>query len=228
MPYFPLLAALAFALSPVVAGSFGGFAPDAFPVPQDDPPVQPAGYAFAIWGLIYLWLVLHAAYGAWARRDDPGWRPARPPLTLSLALGALWIPVANASPLWATAMIWAMLLPALVALLRAGRGDPWLLDAPLGLYAGWLTAASAVSVGLCLAGWGVTGPVAAARLALVLALVVAAFTLRRRPSAGYLAATSWALAAIAVQNLGEIPSLVVAPLLGIAALCALVFARLTA
>ncbi len=221
MPYLPLLAALAFALSPLVAGSFGGFAPDAFPVPQDDPPMQPAGYAFAIWGLIYLWLVVHAAYGAFARRDDPGWRPTRLPLTLSLALGAFWIPVANASPFWATLMIWAMLLPALAALLRAGRGDPWLLDTPLGLYAGWLTAASSVSVGLCLAGRGVTGPVTAAWVALIVALALAAFVLLNRPSRGYVAAFAWALAAVAVQNLGEVASLVAGPMLGIALVLAL-------
>ena len=51
-----LLAALAFALSPLLSSGFNGFAPDQFPIPQDNPPVQPAGYAFAIWGLIYLWL----------------------------------------------------------------------------------------------------------------------------------------------------------------------------
>ncbi len=219
MPFLPLLAALAFALSPLVAGSFGGFAPDAFPVPQDDPPVQPAGYAFAIWGLIYLWLIVHGAYGAWRRRDHPGWRPTRAPLTASLALGAFWIPVANASPLWATLMIWAMALPALAALLRAGTADRWLLAVPLGLYAGWLTAAASVSIGLVLAGWGITGPIVAAWIALAVALAVAAFILWQRPAPGYAAAFAWALVGIAVQNGGAVPSLTAAAL--IAAACAL-------
>ena len=47
------LAALAFAASPLLVPGFGGFDPNRFPVPQENPPVQPAGYAFAIWGLIY-------------------------------------------------------------------------------------------------------------------------------------------------------------------------------
>ena len=68
-----LIAALAFAASPWLAPGFNGFSPDQFPVPQDDPPVQPAGYAFAIWGLIYVWLIAGAAYGAVKRGDDPDW-----------------------------------------------------------------------------------------------------------------------------------------------------------
>ena len=52
-----LIAALCFILSIVFAASpflvqdFAGFDPNQFPVPQDNPPVQPAGYAFAIWGI---------------------------------------------------------------------------------------------------------------------------------------------------------------------------------
>ena len=42
---------LLFAVSPLFTQGFNGFEPDQFPVPQDDPPVQPAGYAFSIWGL---------------------------------------------------------------------------------------------------------------------------------------------------------------------------------
>lgn len=195
-----LAAALAFVLSPLVTGSFAGFEADAFPVPQDDPPVQPAGYAFAIWGVIYLWLVVHATFGLWRRASAPGWRAARPWLTASLAIGAFWIPVANASPVWASVMIWAMLLPALVALLRAGPEDPWLNRAPIGLYAGWLTAASVVSLGLLAGGYGLLGAAAAAWTALALAGGLAVVILGRVPSAAYAVAFAWAAIGVAVQN----------------------------
>ncbi|SPJ23760.1 hypothetical protein [Palleronia abyssalis] len=73
----PLLAlALAFAASPLLTGSFGGFDPNAYPVPQDDPSVTPAGYAFSIWGLIYLALIAHGLIGL-RRGDDPHWAPTR-------------------------------------------------------------------------------------------------------------------------------------------------------
>ena len=75
-------AALAFATVPF-AVPFNGFAPDAFPVPQDNPPVQPAGYAFAIWGPIYLWLIAHALYGLVRRSETPEWDRTRWPLTVN-------------------------------------------------------------------------------------------------------------------------------------------------
>ena len=49
---------LTFVLSPLASVGFNGFTPFQFPIPQVDPPVQPAGYAFSIWGIICFWLVL--------------------------------------------------------------------------------------------------------------------------------------------------------------------------
>ncbi len=85
---FVVTAALAFALSPLMSDGFAGFRPDQFPVPQDDPPVQPAGYAFAIWGLIYLWLLAGGLFGLLKRADSPGWDAMRWPLVASLVVGA--------------------------------------------------------------------------------------------------------------------------------------------
>lgn len=51
------VATLAFAGSPFLSSGFNGFAADQFPVPQIGAPIQPAGYAFSIWGVIYLWLI---------------------------------------------------------------------------------------------------------------------------------------------------------------------------
>ncbi|PZX17600.1 TspO/MBR related protein [Palleronia aestuarii] len=202
MAYLPLLAALAFVLSPIVSGSFGGFDPQAFPVPQDDPPVQPAGWAFAIWGVIYLALLAHTAIGATIRRNAPEWRAARLPLTVSLAVGAAWIPVANASPVWATVLILVMLGTAVLAYIRA-PSERLVALWPLGLYAGWLLAASAVSLGLLAAGYGLTGEVVAAALALVLAVILGFQLMRARRSAALPVALGWAFAGIAAQNWDE-------------------------
>ena len=43
-----LVAAMAFVLSPFLAQPFTGFDPAQLPIPVDDPPIQPEGYAFAI------------------------------------------------------------------------------------------------------------------------------------------------------------------------------------
>jgi len=206
-----LVAALAFAGSPFLSNGFNGFAADQFPVPQTDPPIQPAGYAFAIWGLIYLWLIAGTGFGLLARAQAPDWRSARVPLIASLAVGSVWIAVAQVSVVWATVLIWIMLVTALAALLRAGGTDRWWQREPLGAYAGWLTAASSVSVGLLLAGFGVTSGTVAAVIGLALALAIAAAVQRvRSDCVAYPAAVIWALAGVVLSNLAPVNMAVIA------------------
>lgn len=196
------VAALAFAVAPLLTPGFGGFEPGQFPVPQDDPPVQPAGWAFAIWSVIYLWLILGSGFGLLKRADDPDWAPMRPWLFASLAPGAAWLAVALVSPVWATVLIWWMLLTALMALAKAGQADRWWQRAPVALYTGWLTAAASVSLGLLAAGYGLAGALPAAIGALVVAVVLALAVQTRRPDAPeYGIAVIWALAGVIASNL---------------------------
>ncbi len=200
-----LVAALGFALSPFLSPGFNGFRADQFPIPQIDPPAQPAGYAFAIWGLIYLMLILGAGYGLLNRAEDAAWDKPRGPLLVSLVLGAAWIPVAQVSPFWATILIWLMLVGALWALLLAGTEDRLWQRLPIALYAGWLTAASSVALALMLAGHGILGQTSAAILCLGLGLVIAATVQSLRPDAPeYAAAVIWALMAVAVSNIDPV------------------------
>ncbi|SMX50476.1 hypothetical protein [Maliponia aquimaris] len=195
------LAALAFAASPFVVTGFNGFEPSQFPVPLEDPPVQPAGYAFAIWGLIYLWLIAGTLFGAIARGDDIDWEPMRKPLFASLALGAVWLPVAQWSPVLATVLIWLMLATALVALFRAGDTDRWLQQAPVAIYAGWLSAASCVALGVVIGGYGWLPPTPAALLALSIGMALAVtmqYRLHRAPEYGI--TVIWALIGVVVSN----------------------------
>lgn len=195
-----LLLSAAFAASPLLVPGFGGFDPNQFPIPQDNPPVQPAGYAFSIWGLIYLWLIASALFGL---RRPVAWHTMRPALAVSLAIGATWLPVAMLSPIWAAVLIWAMLVTALIALFRAPVADaPWAAW-PVGIYAGWLSAASCVSLGLLAAGYGWMSQSTAAYvfvgLAIILALAVQT-VLNRVPTYGI--AVIWALIAVAIHNWG--------------------------
>ncbi|WP_224824489.1 hypothetical protein [Cognatishimia sp. MH4019] len=200
---FLLLAALAFAAAPFFS-PFDGFDPNLYPVPQEDPPVQPAGYAFAIWGPIYIGLILHAGFGLLKRKDDPAWDAVRLPLIISLVIGAPWLMVASQNPPAATAMIWAMLLAALWAFFKTtNRQDRWVLQTPVAVYAGWLSAASFVSVGLMLAGYGIVAEETAALIALALAIVFAFIIQDRTHRAPeYGATVVWALVAVMVANWG--------------------------
>jgi hypothetical protein len=190
-----------FAGSTLWVPDFGGFEPQQFPVPQDNPPIQPAGYAFAIWGVIYLWLLAGMGFGLLRRSDDPEWHFMRVPLCVSLAIGSVWLSVAVKSPIGASVLIWAMLVTGLTALYRAPQRDAGWAALPLGLYAGWLSAASCVSVGLLAAGYGYMQADIAAYVFIVAALVLASAvqnTLKRAPTYGI--AVIWALVALVVQN----------------------------
>lgn len=214
-----LLAAVAFAVSPMLSNGFGGYRPDQFPIPQADPPIQPAGWAFSIWGLIFAWLVAGSAFGAWKRREDPDWQPMRPALLVSLALGAFWIETAHRTPISATVLIVAMLVPALAAFLRAGRQDAVWQVRPVALYAGWLTAATGASFGLVLGGFGVMSEQAAAILCLLAVTGATLAVQAARPGEwAYPAGVIWALAGIFVANL----STANVPVLALSALAVLI------
>ena len=207
LPILTLIATAAFLASPFLADPFTGFDPDRFPVPQLDPPVQPAGYAFAIWGLIYAWLAVLAVVGVTLRRDASAWQPVHLPLTLSLGPGALWLWVAGFAPLAATLLIFWMLGCAILALLRTPVQDRWLLRVPVALYAGWLTAAAHVSLGVAIGGYGLASGEWAAVIAVAGATFVALAVGWLRPDAPeYGAAVIWAFIAVIIANMpGAVP-----------------------
>lgn len=197
-----LLAAVAFLLSPFFSSGFNGFSAGQLPIPQVDPPVQPAGYAFSIWGVIYLALLVGAGFGLIKRVNDSGWDAVRWPLIASLVVGTAWIPVANQSVFGATILIWIMLVTAVIALIAAGKGDRLWLRSPIALYAGWLTAASSVALGLVMAGYGLVSGTTAAILGVSLALAIAvAVQIIRSDTPEYSAAVIWALIGVIVSNI---------------------------
>lgn len=205
-----LTAAIAFAVAPL-AVPFDGFNPELFPIPQADPPAQPAGYAFAIWIVLYLWLIGHGFYGMGMRADNPVWDRTRWPLLGSLMLGAVWTAVADFSPTWAVILMAAMLAGALAALRATPAGvDRWWLRGPLALYAGWLTVAFFSGLAILAAGNGVLfGAVAWAWIALLAATALAVREQRRLGGTPeYALGVIWGLVAVGVKNLGADWSLV--------------------
>lgn len=199
--WLTLILTVTFVVSPALTSPFSGFRADQLPIPQLEPPVQPAGYAFAIWGLIYGWLVVSAIFGALKRRDDPSWDRARPALIVSLGVGTFWLAIANTSAIWATITIFIMAAGAIIALMRAPAKDVWWFKVPIGIYAGWLTAASFVSLGSTSAGYGLlTDQLGWAYLGIIGALIVTVPVLRRTNAPSYGLTVIWALVGIIVAN----------------------------
>lgn len=197
-----LLVTVAFGLAPLVTPPFTGYDPSLFPVDIGRPAIQPAGYAFSIWSVIYLWLIVHAAYGAWKRAADPTWDRTRLPLTVAIGVGVVWLWIAGQSAVWGTVTIWIMAAGALTAFLRAPtEPDRWLLSAPQAIFAGWLTAAAAVSTGILIAGHGVLSNSGSALAMLALVLGIALVVQARKPRMPVYGLTViWALAGVIVAN----------------------------
>ncbi|MDO8982178.1 hypothetical protein [Cypionkella sp.] len=223
-----LLATLAFAAAPAFTPPFRGYDPGTFPVQIANPSVQPAGYAFAIWGLIYLWLIAHAAYGLIKRRGDPAFVKPAVPLTLSVLLGTVWLAIAVAAPIPAAVAIIAMAALAVYAYVIADPAqDPWFLSAPLAIYAGWLTAASAVSTGVILAGYGILPDTTAALTMLGIVLIIAIAMQIKGPDLPIYGATIvWAIVGIVVKSWGTNPTVAYAALAGAVVMALVTLAQL--
>lgn len=217
-----LLATLAFGAAPFITPPFTGYDPAQFPVVIARPSIQPAGYAFSIWSVIYLWLIAHAVLGLWKHAENPVWDRPRLPLTLAIGLGALWLGIAGAAPLTATVTIWIMAAGALAAFLRATTDtDRWLVSAPTAIFAGWLSAAAAVSTGVVIAGYGLLTDTASAlaMLALILALAITVQT--RKPAMPLYGLTViWALFGVVAVNWTPNPTVAYGALAGMAAMAA--------
>ena len=150
------------------------------------------------------------------RRDDPIWNAVRLPHLGALVLGTAWLAIANGYPVTATAAIVVMAGFALRAFLQASPAhDRWLLSAPLGLFAGWLTAASMVSLGVILAGYGWLSDTGAALTMLAVILIVAVVVQLRQPSMpSYSVSVVWASIGVAAVNWQDNPVAAYAALIG--------------
>ncbi|MES2664979.1 MAG: hypothetical protein V4712_02700 [Pseudomonadota bacterium] len=201
-PLLLVAATLAFGVAPFITPPFTGYDPAMFPVQIARPSIQPAGYAFSIWSVIYLWLFVHAGFGLWKRAHDTAWDAVRWPLMLAVIIGAAWLAIAGSLPVTATVTIWVMLGAALLAFLRADPvQDRWLLSAPTAIFAGWLSAAAAVSLGVVLAGYGWLSDTASAALMLAVVLCIALRVQTLRPRMPVYGLTViWALIGVVVAN----------------------------
>lgn len=182
---------------------------------DSDETLRVAGYAFSIWGLIYLGLLVYAVRQAPPQTGESllihrfGW----PSVAAFLGIG-WWIVAAAFDWEWATvALIFASLAVLLVPLMaNAGairslgrrERDRWMVVWPLALLAGWLTVAAPVNLLTILTGNDalptVFSPTAWALLAVVgVALVALGVTLRLRTLA-YALPIAWGLLAVFVAE----------------------------
>jgi hypothetical protein len=182
--------------------------------------VVPAGYAFSIWGLIFLLCLAYAVYQALpANRESPLLRRVGPFSAGAFLFNGLWEILFPARQfLLAQAVIVAIFVCAAIAYLRIARSERgilsaaerWLVALPLGLLFGWITAATLVSfattfVALGLLNGGIGEALLGAALLLTGGLIASAVLLigEAAPPQGYLASAAavlWAPVAVVVNQ----------------------------
>lgn len=149
MPWLVLLSALCM---PVVAwfSQHGAFGPDIGTVSNSYPTLLVAsGYAFAIWGPIFLLDIMYAIWQCSNRRHDSGMLRVRIASLVGFALTSAWMVIFSQQQFWlALAAIWASLVCLVYAAYWLSRQRPapdalsfcaWL---PLSLHAGWVSLAA--------------------------------------------------------------------------------------
>ncbi len=173
----------------------------------------PAGYVFAIWGVIYLALLGFAVYQLLpAQRESPrlariGWW-----FTLGSLANSAWIFFWHYRIFPITLVLMLTLLVSLLAIyLRLGIGrtkvsrtEKWLVDVPFSIYLGWITVATVANVTDVLYHLGWNGAPLSPQVWAVIMLAIAtalaaAMSLTRRDIA-YVLVIVWAFIGIAVKQ----------------------------
>lgn len=182
---------------------------------DSDATLRVAGYAFSIWGVIYLGLLVYAVRQALPQTGESrliqrlGW----PSLLAFLGIG-WWIVASAFDWEWGTvALIFGSLLVLLVpmlaeagtirALSRMDR-DRWTVVWPLGLLAGWLTVASPVNLLTVLTGNGslpeALSPDVSALVAVTIVAVAALLVTFRLRTLAYPLPIAWGLLGVFVAE----------------------------
>lgn len=171
--------------------------------------LTPADYAFSIWSLIYLGLIAFSVFQLFPA-NFVRFRPIRSLYILSCVFNCAWIYFFHHDQIGVCMavilLLWATLL--LIKINLAGcatMAETWLMQAPFGIYFGWVTAAALVNFMVFLK--YLDSPAASSSVlgsALILVAAGCAIVVRLKLwNFFYPLAIAWALTAIAVKQSGN-------------------------
>lgn len=192
--------------------------------------INPAGCAFAIWGVIYS-LAIAQAIGVLVSGTRSVSRRLQIDLTVLYLGGTVWILLSETGSSVATAVaLLVMLVAAVDAVLQVARGTiapRWLsllTRASVGLYAGWVSAAFFLNLGTALVDTtSLAADVVGWQLVLLAVAVVTllVLTVRVRGNVAFAAAGAWALFGIAAASrsngTGEVTAMAIVSIVLLAA-----------
>lgn len=173
----------------------------------------PAGYVFAIWGLIYIALIAFGVYQALpGQRDSARLGDIRVAFVVGSAANIAWLFAWHYErfPLSMLAMLVLLVALAFIyARLGIGRtsvsrGDKWFVNVPMSLYLGWISVATIANAAVVLtalgwAGWGVSDATWTI-LMLVIAAALGAYVALTREDVTFVLVIIWAFIGIGVRQ----------------------------
>lgn len=202
------------AIGQILMSYFGGFrGEDTF----SSPILTPAGYAFAIWGVITLGCVVYGVYQLLPKqRKNKIYDHMAVPLMITFAGFSMWIYAATQLWLWTTVGIFICMLLALwwayayilTSKQKLSLFGQVLFQGTFGLYIGWGTVATVLNFATALNFYGYIYPDARSIgvyiVVLLLALAHALYGLIRiRYNSYYFGTILWAFIAVAVRTFSE-------------------------
>ena len=207
----------------------------------------PAGYVFAIWGIIYIGLIAFTIYQALDKQlDNPRLQAITPLYLLSCVFNIAWLFSFQFGQFGLSMVMMIGLLLCLIGCyLRLGTGRPgtgrtqvsnserWFARVPISIYLGWITVATIANATQFLVflkwnGFGIAQQTWAV-IMIAVAVVVALLMLLRHRDVAYLLVLVWAIAGIGMKQAAvpavSTPAWIATAIVAIFAIAALVMRR---
>lgn len=185
--------------------------------------VTPAGWAFSIWSVIFVGVLVFAAWQARPQACGPRYDSLGVPFVVANVLNGLWQVPWLAGYVGLAAVVIVGILAALVWLyVRLDRlgmttAERWALGVPAALFLAWLCVAAPVNVTVALVAAGVEGSAVWPPLVVLGVAAIGAALLWRTGDVAFAAVLVWAFAAIYARNGAGAPLLTAALAVGVVA-----------
>jgi hypothetical protein len=171
----------------------------------------PAGYVFAVWGIIYIGLILFSIWQALpANRDNPRLRAIGWWYVVGSVANALWLVFWHYFMVEVTIVMMLTLLATLIYTVivlfkqkASSIGEYICVDLPFHIYIGWISVATVVNVTVLLNKLGVTDDALGLWWAPILTVIAAALAVSQRwlrRDTAYGMVIAWALYGVGVKQ----------------------------
>ena len=176
----------------------------------------PAGYVFAIWGIIYIGWIAFAVYQFMpAQKENPRLRRLGWLFALSGLFNAGWLFCWHYNVFGLSVLVMLVLLALLIASYlklndsrtSVSAAEKWTVDIPFSIYLGWISVATIANIAdwLYLVNWNGFGlaPQMWAAIMLAVASLLGLLMALTRLDAGYLFVFVWSFIGIAAKQAAE-------------------------